>query len=362
MVFVIGGSTTAFAASSTPAPSAPATSLSAASGTTSATATAAPGPAATHSSSPASAADVYDPNAVTDVPPAPAGTASFTYTSSRNISPGKWQTIYTGCPAGWYVRPGTPSVWTPADITASYHQSTGPDVDNSDDDGVSQTYPTTGDGNIFQNMSVQFHNWSLLSSHHASVTFWCDAVPSWYASPSAATGDSVRMGATQGIGPGCWYCSTAGQYQNLATKMMLDPNGGDGGQVLVQNSTGDSSQNWYLEGSTGGSDFYDGVATYGLWQDPGDIDPVLSTAIAAGGGGYQFVSDSGGSPPSGGQFSYIDWGAGQVYNAVMFVETDTIGSGGGTCIEADGGAGTPVTAEPCDATNQAQWWIVEDPK
>lgn len=299
-----------------------------------------------------------------DNPPAPSNNLSFAYTASRNISPTKYQTIYSGCPAGWYVRPGQPGVWTASDATASYSDDTGPDVDNASNDGTSATYPTTGHGNVFQNFSVEFHNWSAIHSHHASVTFWCDKLPSWYANPGAAplaAGASASAPATSAgsLKGTCYYCSFNLQLTNLSTGQVLDPNGSPGTPVLVQAPTGTASQDWYLEGQTGGSDFENGIATFGLWQDSGI---VTQTAIEDADGGYYFVSAPN-SAPSAGRFSYVDWGAGQVYSATMLVETDTVSStSAGLCVEADGGAGTPVSAQPCDATNNAQWWVVGQAK
>jgi hypothetical protein len=322
----------------------------------------------TPSRPPVSPADLYDPGAVTDNPPAPTNNLSFTYTASRNISPTKYQTIYTGCPAGWYVRPGQPSAWTSSVITAAYNEDTGPDVDNASNDGTADAYPTPGDGHVFQNFNVEFHNWSLKSSHHASVTFWCDKLPSWYANPGTTPPATVQSGVKRtpagGVGPNCYYCTFNLQFTNLSTGQALDPSGAVGAPVLVQAPTGTSSQNWYLEGQSGGSEFVNGIATFGLWQQS-NITPTLQTAIEHSGGGYSFVSASN-NVPQYGRFTYVDWGAGQVYDATMLVETDTMsstsGGSGGLCIEADGTAGTAVSAQPCDATNNAQWWAVGQAK
>ncbi len=101
-----------------------------------------------------------------------------------------------------------------------------------------------------------------------------------------------------------------------------------------------------------GSDFWAGTATFGLWQDPSDTDPVVETAVqSAGITSFDFVSDSSGNPPEAGQFTYVNFGAGSVAGATMFILTRTE--------NASGGAGSPVVLTPCDATDQSQWWVVE---
>ena len=82
--------------------------------------------------------------------------------------------------------------------------------------------------------------------------------------------------------------------------------------------------------------------------------------------GYAVFASASDEPPAGGQFSYVDWGAGQVSNAVMLIQTDTTWSGstplGGSCLTAPGGAGSQVTTAHCDATDDAQWWIEQEGK
>ena len=321
-------------------------------------AAASPGPSASPTPpAPSSSKDLYDPGAVMVSPPAPSGTTSFAYTANGTISKTKTQSIYSNCPDGWYVRPAQPSAWTPTDVNAALSLYTGSDVTATNQNSVSAFYTTTGDGHVFQNLGAQFYNWSLIHNHPAAMTFWCDALPSWYADPSSSSlGDAKSVGVSP-IDPSCFYCLLTAQFTNLSSGLALDPGGSAGSPVLVQASTGSSSQNWYLQGNSAGSVFYDGIATFGFWQDA----TLLSTAISdPGGGSYVFASASS-EPPQGGQFSFVDWGAGSVYGAVMLIESDTTWSGstpeGGMCLTDPETAGQQVTAQPCDATNEAQWWV-----
>lgn len=309
------------------------------------------------SASPTSSADLYDPGAVTVTPPAPTGTTSFAYTASRSVSKGKFQSIYGGCPAGWYVRPGQPSAQVPTSPNPSVAAATGEYV-ASEGASFFTSIPSTGNGHLYQNVTDQFHNWSIASDHPASLTWWCDAVPSWYADAPPLTKNATGDVGVSPVDPSCFYCNMTTQYTNLSTGLALDPGGTTGGPVLVQQPTGTSSQNWYLQGDSGGNAFEYGIATFGFWQPA----TLLSTAIADVNGSFVFASASD-EPPAGGQISYVDWGAGQVSNAVMLIQTDTTWSGstplGGYCLTGSGGVGSQVTAEPCDATDDAQWWVQE---
>ncbi len=314
----------------------------------------------TPSPAPTSSADLYDPAAVTVTPPAPTNTASFAYTASRSVSKGKFQSIYGGCPDGWYVRPGQPSAQVPTSPNPSVAAATGEYV-ASEGASFFTSIPSTGNGHLYQNVTDQFHNWSIASDHPASLTWWCDAVPSWYADAPPLTKDATGDVGVSPVDPGCFYCNMTTQYTNLSTGLALDPGGSIGSPVLVQQPTGTSSQNWYLQGDGGGNAFEYDIATFGFWQP----SMLLSTAIADVNGFFVFASASD-EPPAGGQISYVDWGAGQVSNAVMLIQTDTTWSGstplGGYCLTGSGGVGSQVTAEPCDATNDAQWWIQEEGK
>jgi hypothetical protein len=337
----ITGSTVAAQAAESPAPT-PSASPESSAGST-------PSPA------PTSSADLYDPGAVTVTPPAPTNTTSFAYTASRSVSKGKFQSIYGGCPDGWYVRPGQPFAQVPTSPNPSVAAATGEYV-ASEGASFFTSIPSTGNGHLYQNVTDQFHNWSIASDHPASLTWWCDAVPSWYADAPPLTKDATGDVGVSPIDPSCFYCNMTTQYTNLATGLALDPGGSVGSPVLVQQPTGTSSQNWYLQGNSGGNAFEYDIATFGFWQP----SFLLSTAIADVNGYFVFASASD-EPPAGGQISYVDWGAGQVSNAVMLIQTDTTWSGstpeGGYCLTGSGGVGSQVTAEPCDATDDAQWWI-----
>lgn len=343
---VITGSTTAALAAESPTPTPTVSSETS--------------PDPRSSASPTSSADLYDPGAVTVTPPAPTNTASFAYTASRSVSKGKFQSIYGGCPDGWYVRPGQPSAQVPTSPNPSVAAATGEYV-SSDGASFFTSIPSTGDGHLYQNVTDQFHNWSIASDHPASLTWWCDAVPSWYADAPPLTKDATGDVGVSPVDPGCFYCNMTTQYTNLSTGLALDPSGSIGSPVLVQQPTGTSSQNWYLQGDSGGNAFEYDIATFGFWQP----SFLLSTAIADVNGYFVFASASD-EPPAGGQISYVDWGAGQVSSAVMLIQTDTTWSGstplGGYCLTGSGGVGSQVTAEPCDATNDAQWWIQEEGK
>lgn len=316
-------------------------------------------PEPSSSSSPTSSADLYDPGAVSVTPPAPTNTTSFAYTASRSVSKGKFQSIYGGCPEGWYVRPGQPSAMVPTSPNPSVAAATGSDV-ASEGASFFTSIPSTGNGHLYQNVTDQFHNWSIVNDHPASLTWWCDAVPSWYADAPPLTRATKDEGVSP-VDPSCFYCNMTAQYTNLSTGLALDPGGSVGSPLLVQQPTGTSSQNWYLQGDSGGNAFEYDIATFGFWQPA----TVLSTAIADVNGFFVFAS-AGDEPPAGGRISYVDWGAGQVSNAVMLIQTDTTWSGstplGGYCLTADGGVGSQVTAAPCDATDDAQWWVREEGK
>lgn len=71
--------------------------------------------------------------------------------------------------------------------------------------------------------------------------------------------------------------------------------GSEGSPVLVQQPTGTSSQNWYLQGDSGGNAFEYDIATFGFWQP----SALLSTAIADVNGFFVFASASD-EPPAGG--------------------------------------------------------------
>jgi hypothetical protein len=297
---------------------------------------------------------------VSVTPPAPTNTTSFAYTAGRTVSKGKYQSIYGGCPDGWYVRPGQPSAQVPTSPNPSVAAATGSDV-SSEGASFFTSIPSTGNGHLYQNVTDQFHNWSIVNDHPATLTWWCDAVPSWYADAPPLTKTATGDEGVSPVDPSCFYCNMTTQYTNLSTGLALDPGGSVGSPVLVQQPTDTSSQNWYLQGDSGGNAFEYDIATFGFWQPA----TVLSTAIADVNGFFVFASASD-EPPAGGQISYVDWGAGQVSNAVMLIQTDTTWSGstplGGSCLTASGGAGSQVTAEPCDATDDAQWWIEEEGK
>lgn len=285
---------------------------------------------------------------VRDTPPAPQYTFSFAYTSSITIPEATTRTIHSGCPAGWYVRPGQPNVWDTSSVNAFFtYKDDGPVFHESSGDGVSGDYPTPKISMpLFQNLYVSFYNSSLLHHEDASITFWCDKVPDWYTNqPSTAVRD---IGP---VNPGCYYCSFNDQLTNLKTGFALDPsNGAAGNPVLVQDRSGSSSQNWYLQGSSGGSAFIGGLATFGLWKD----DTLLKTAIAQNGSAYTWASASD-EPPANGRFYLVDQGAGGIYAGAMLVNTTT-----NECLASPDSANTPVVAVLCDATDQSQWWKVSD--
>ena len=301
-------------------------------------------------------------DSTTLIPPAPSATASFKYTVAVQVPKNSTDTIHAGCPAGWYVRPGTPDYYTRTSPTAAFTDTTNTVwvAHYETDDSVSGTIANPHNGNLFTNLSATFHNSSLHESHGASISYWCDAVPSWYTTASAARRNSNPTPRTSkkvgNIPSNCYYCLFNLQLINSGTGLALDPSSASAGNPVTAN-TADSAgnQNWYLQGSPGGSDFQAGLATFGLWQDPGGIE--LKTAIAVPDGQDPvWASASAGDPPTGGRFYFIDRGAGQINGSVQLISTSTQ-----QCLASPSAAGSAATMEPCDTTDATQWWYDKNP-
>lgn len=302
----------------------------------------------------------------TIIAPAPAaGTASFSYTAGTNVDTTTTMEIEGGCPDGWYVRPAQPDYYTQTSPEAAYSYS---DPDSwifhvASDDGVSGTVtPNPHNGNLFNRLEVSFYNSSMISKHHAAITFWCDFVPSWYSSesvdrPNSATPTATTTGSQSPVGDGpvpsqCYYCQFNTQIINFGTGLALDPSTASPGSALIVNSVdGHSDQNWYMMGDTGGSVFKDGLATFGLWQ----FATVLSTAVGMSGTTPTWASASA-APPAGGQFYYVDRAAGQVNGTAQFISVET-----GLCLASPATAGQNATMIACDTTDATQWWYMKGP-
>lgn len=292
---------------------------------------------------------VEDPPATEPVaaPPGDGSTLSYQLTSSTyTIDPGLHaKTINAACANGWYVRPaqaGAFNTWTDFNVALETNKSS--TWIKLEDWGTSGVYPG---GRVFSSFYMKYTNESAISKHSVSFTWWCDKVPDWYGSGS---GDAVSQIGP--INPGCYYCSFNYQLTNLGTGLALDPSTATaGGPVTVTTATGGADQDWYLQGSSGGNDFIDNLATFGLWRE----QTVLGNAMYEDPTSHElsWVGASSGEAPNYGRFFFVDDGAGLDQGAIWLVNTQT-----GYCLSAGGDAGSQAVGAPCDATDKTQWWVL----
>jgi hypothetical protein len=302
-----------------------------------------------------------------DTPPAPAGTTSFSYTSTITVPGWKTRTIYSGCPAGWFVRLGQPDAWGDNDPNPSYSEWTTSSL-LKQTPGVGANVNTQyGNSGLYQNITDEFTNLSV-DTHHATMTFWCDAVPSWLntatgavkgsahvakltATPAHTTSATAQPPAAP-IKDSCYYCEWDASLKNGASGNYLTPSGMSPTPVTF-NLAGDA---------TGEYVGVYGSASYGIWT-MGDVE--REDAMGTNGDSV-FWQYSPNSIPANGQFILDDHGAGASSLGAMLILSSSVSRGtagqtgsGGMCLaDSSGQVGAQPTLEPCDATNQSQYWAM----
>src|SRR5580704_16119890 len=129
--------------------------------------------------------------AVGDTPPAPNGTTSFSYTSTKSVPGWSTRTVYAGCPAGWFVRLSQPDSWGDNTPQPSYFYTESSKL-LGQTAGVGASVNTEyGSSGLYQNFEDEFTNFSV-DTHHATATIWCDKVPSWINTSSTTSTSSVK--------------------------------------------------------------------------------------------------------------------------------------------------------------------------
>lgn len=305
-------------------------------------------PVASASASSASAA-----GAVGLTPPAPAGTTSFSWTTSATIKGDSTGSDYSGCPDGWYVRPAQPDSWGETTPNPSYTAWTS-SSSLAETIGVgaelTNQYASSG---LYQQMNDEFTNWSP-DEHHDVMTIWCDKIPDWF----DVNGDSAAAPAypTSSAPPstahlqGCYLCSSNSTIQNVQSQQYL---GEDGNQNAVMS---DSPTNFQMQGdANGNSKMYNNTMSYGIWTT-GAL--TLEDGLTTSGTTVSFTH-SPNSVPAGGQFLMINMGAGGAIGAQLILNTSVtrgttgVVGPGGECLADAGGT---VTLVACDATDKSQYW------
>lgn len=286
-------------------------------------------------------------------PPAPAGTTSFSWTTSANIKGDSTGTDYSGCPDGWYVRPAQPDSWGETTPNPSYTAWTSnSNLRETPGVGAELTNQYASSG-LYQQMNDEFTNFAP-DEHHDVMTIWCDKIPDWF----DVNGDSVAEQAhpTASAPPsapraqGCYLCSSNTTIQNVQTQQYL---GEDGNQNAVMS---DSPNDFQMQGdANGNSKMYNNTMSYGIWTT-GTL--TLEDALTSSGTSVSFTH-SPNHVPDGGQFLMINKGAGGAIGAQLILNTSVtrgttgVVGPGGQCLADSGGT---VTLVACDATDKSQYW------
>lgn len=310
-----------------------------------------PDPAADDVSEAAAASQV----AATPPPPPPAGATSFAYSVPRQVpSESSATTEVTGCPEGYYVRPGTGDTEganTPAPMihlfvgdTVWMHQTQTP--------ALLTEYPGTA---LYQQVKAGYDNLSPDSTHHFTMTFWCDKLPSaplTSAVDPAATGASALTG-TRGHFAVPMRSSHTGLY-------LTDAHAGSAPTMSASPTT------LYFGGDQNGSLVeVDETYAYGVWTLDGAL---VGSSLAIVNGTPQWVA-TGDGLGNGGQLlpvqgAMTDGSTLLVQSASVPIPADPPPNGpgvlgaGGQCLAAPDGAGSTPALADCDATDPSQYWFL----
>ncbi|HEY1532149.1 MAG TPA: hypothetical protein VGF80_15125 [Galbitalea sp.] len=305
---------------------------------------------------------------VGDTPPAPTGSTSFSYTSTKTVPGWTTRTDYSGCPAGWFVRLAQPDSWGDNTPQPSYFYTESSKL-LGQTVGVGASVNTEyGSSGLFQNFEDEFTNFSV-DTHHATTTIWCDKVPSWINTnthtssaksadrPDAAIHATTKPTSSKKHGVGsitCYYCEFAGSLKNAQSNLYLTDSGmSSSAQTLTMagNATGENVE--YAE-----------AASFGIWTTSGIL---FQNAVGSDGSQGSSISwqYSPNSIPSYGQFIMNDHGAGSSNYGMMLVLASSVSKGtpgttgsGGLCL-AGSGSGAQPTLQPCDATDVSQYWSMQ---
>ncbi|WP_420366975.1 hypothetical protein [Curtobacterium sp. L1-20] len=280
---------------------------------------------------------------------------SFSYSRVQQVSHTSHATLKFGCPAGFYVRPGSGDIWgdnSPEPLSKTFVGNT---VLMQQTTGLESVYPYSGTpANAALYQGVQEGYWNAgTSTHHFTLTIWCDRL----ANPSTAALRAAKQAIT--AAPQHFNAS----LQSVSTGQYLD--GGDEGDTAEMS---DSPTTMFFSGDQegDGNNIY-GAAAFGVWAPGTDnfvgpnlgFDGAVPTWYGSGSGtanggvllpvfgnnqsdGEMLVQANSITVPSSGN-----------------VPDKTVGTGG-QCLTAPGNGGDPLL-EDCDATNPSQYWNFPNP-
>jgi hypothetical protein len=324
------------------------------------------------------AASTWSSDIPSTVPLAPdpgPGVSSFSYSAVQQVSHTSHATLKVGCPAGFYVRPGSGDIWgdnTPEPVIKTFVGNT---VLMQQTQGAQLLYQYSGTpAGVALYQGVEEGYWNAgTSTHHFTITFWCDRlanvdVIAGARKKQAATPAAPRSKTSASADPsptvGGDNSAFDAPLQNGATGEYLS--GGDAGDTAQMSS---APTTMYVAGDQEGNpnDVYNAFA-YGLWSEAGGNQWVGPNLGFDGDTATWFGPGSG--IANGGLLLPVYANAAE---SAMLVQSEsitvpnkgnvndkTVGPGGQCLTAPAGGGGTPVL-EACDATNPNQYWNFNSP-
>lgn len=216
------------------------------------------------------------PSSVPLAPDPEAGVNSFSYSAVQEVSHTSHATLKVGCPNGFYVRPGGGDIWgddTPEPLDKTFVGNTVLMQQTQGDQLLYQYSGTPPGVALYQGIEEGYWN-AGTSTHHFTLTFWCDRLATVNVTPPAnATQDATPGRPARQASPSPKSSPTLGGddsafdavLQNASTGEYLS--GGNAGDT-AEMSSGPTTM--YVAGDQEGNsnDVYNAFA-YGLWSEAG---------------------------------------------------------------------------------------------